>query len=382
MKFEWEKWIKNPKNIVLLLCIFLSIFISLGTLYYENQAQNKVVYDHLKALNDEISPPQNYVGPKDKYKELQLLDDNGQFSSPNGKEMRKILLKIVSMLDDENIAHSHKRLLEKNKLQNERLHLQQKYLDLGGEKWINETNIKEQLAISTWLLNRKIPMQNIEIGQKGFYFVYFLLSHWMNYFIIIMIGLFFFDFIPSEYERKNYLFLAVQPLKKSTIFLRKYMLTMIVLIGGMFGLLFVGFTVASIFHGTGSLAYPMLIKQGTSFHLIPLGEYFLKTVSLQILFMLFSSSLLLLLSKWLKSGLEVLGLYLAIMLIPNFLEKMIPSLNKVTAWLPFFYMNTNSKILEVNNHFSSSFYFQFLILVGWNLILGIIWYWNLEDKHS
>lgn len=132
MKFEWEKWIKNPKNIVLLLCIFLSIFISLGTLYYENQAQNKVVYDHLKALNDEISPPQNYVGPKDKYKELQLLDDNGQFSSPNGKEMRKILLKIVSMLDDENIAHSHKRWLEKNKLQNERLHLQKKYLDLGG----------------------------------------------------------------------------------------------------------------------------------------------------------------------------------------------------------------------------------------------------------
>ncbi|OJG92679.1 hypothetical protein RV15_GL002624 [Enterococcus silesiacus] len=358
----------------------LSVFVSLTNLYYKNLGADQAVFDHLKAINDEIDPPQGYTGPKGNYKLLLLLDENEELSSNKAQELQTNLVDIIYLLEDEHTAQLEKKWLEKTKIQTERLTLQQKYLDLGGEPWRNESNIAEQLAHNQWLLDRKIPMTNLDIGQQGFYFVYYLLDHWMNFLIVIMIGLFFFDFLTSEYERKNYLFMAVQPITNKRFFQRKYVLAVSVFIGGLTMLLVLGFIVASVVHGTGSLMYPITIYQGTTFKLIPLWNFLLQAISLQLLFILFAISLLLLLSKWLKNALEVLGLFLVSMFVPVILEALFSKIHAISVSLPFFYMNTYSKVAEISGSFSTSYFIQLVVLVSWNLILVLIWRLNWRKK--
>lgn len=380
MNFEWKKWIKNPKNIILIGLAILSIFVSLMNLYYKNLGENQAVFNHLKELNDEIDPPQGYTGPKENYKLLLLLDENGEFPSNKEQALQKILIDIIYLLEDEHTAQLEKKWIEKIKIQTERLTLQQKYLDLGGEPWCNETNIAEQLARNRWLLDRKIPISNLEIGQQGFYFVYYLLNHWMNFFIVIMIGLCFFDFLTSEYERKNYLFMAAQPINTKRFFQRKYVMAVSIFVGGLLVLLALGFIVASLIHGTGSLMYPIAVYQGTIFKLIPLWNFLIKTISLQVLFIMCAISFLLLLSKWVKNAVEVLGMFLIIMFGPVILEKLIPKIHVISFALPFFYMDTNTKIVEISGHFSTSYVIQVLVLISWNLVLALIWQLNWREK--
>ncbi|MEI5991616.1 hypothetical protein A5881_003153 [Enterococcus termitis] len=380
MNFEWKKWIKNPKNIILIGLSILSVFVSLTNLYYKNLEEDQAVFNHLKALNDEIDPPQGYSGPKGNYKLSLLLDENGKLPSNKEQALQKILIDIIYLLEDEHTAQVEKKWLEKTKIQMERLTLQQKYLDLGGEPWLNETNIAEQLARDQWLLERDIPIANVEIGQQGFYFVYYLLSHWMNFIIVTMIGLCFFDFLTSEYERKNYLFMAIQPINTKRFFQRKYVIAVSIFVGGLIMLLALGFIVASLVHGTGSLMYPIAIYQGTAFRLIPLWNFLIKTISLQVLFIMCAISFLLLLSKWVKNAVEVLGVFLIIMFVPVILEKLIPKIHAISFALPFFYMDTNAKIVEISSHFSTSYVIQVLVLISWNLVLALIWQLNWREK--
>lgn len=380
MIFEWKKWSKNPKNILLVSLALLSVFVSLANLYDKNQEADQAVFEHLKAINDEIDPPQGYSGPSENYKLLLLLDEHGELPSSKERALQKILIDIVYLLEDEHTAQLEKKWTKKTTIQTNRLKLQQKYLDLGGEPWRSETNIAEQLARNQWLLERKVPVVELEIGQQGFYFVYYLLNHWMNFLIVIMIGLLFFDFLTSEYERKNYLFMAVQPVSQKRFFKRKYIVALSIFIGGLITLLVLGFVVASIFHGTGSLIYPVSIYQGTAVKLIPLWLFLLKTISLQLLFISFTLSFLLLLSKWLKNALEVLGLFLVIMFVPILIEKLLPKIQAINAYLPFFYMDLSPKIAGGSGNVSSSFLTQLAILISWNLILALVWRLNWREK--
>lgn len=374
MIVEWKKWIKNPKNLLLLGIVVLSVFVSLANLYYDNQKEDDIVFKQLKALNDEIDPPQGYDGPKEKYKLLMLRNEDGEFYSENAEEMEKLLVEIVYLLDDENTAQQQKKWLEKTEIQTKRLKLQQEYLNKGGEAWHNESQIQVKLARNQWLLEKQIPIKNMEIGQQGFYFVYYLLSQWMNYFIVIMIGLFFFDILTSEYERKTYLFVAAQPMSKKVFLMRKYVMANLIFSGGLLIVLLLGFSVASLFHGTGSLLYPMIIGSGDAVNVIPLWEYLLKTLTLQLLFISFSIGVLLLLSEWLKNGLEVLGLFLMLLLLPNVLIKWASGLKLLSNWLPFFYMNSNEAVTRNIGAFSPAFLSQAIILLGWNLILVVVWH--------
>lgn len=380
MIFEWKKWIKNPKNIILIGLVVLSVFVSLTNLYYKNLGEDQKVFEQLKAINDEIDPPQGYSGPRENYKLSMLFNENGEVPSSKERALQKILIDIIYLLEDEYTAQLEQNWREKTKTQTERLTLQQKYLDLGGEPWRNEPAIAEQLARNQWLLDRNLAITNLEIGQQGFYFVHYLLSHWMNFFIVIMMGLFFFDFLTSEYERKTYLFMAVQPIENNRFFQRKYNVAVRIFVSGLAILLVLGFLAASIVHGTGSLMYPITIYQGTSFTLIPLWSFLVKTLSLQVLFILFAIRFLLLLSKWLKNGLEVLGLFLVSMFVPILLERLIPNLHVLSVSLPFFYMDTNSKLTEISSSFSTSYFIQLFILISWNLVLALIWRLNWKGR--
>ncbi|MEI5995125.1 ABC transporter permease [Candidatus Enterococcus mansonii] len=380
MIFEWKKWIKNPKNSLLLCLAILSVFVSLANLYYDNQGEEQRVFNHLKAINDEIDPPQNYTGPKENYKLLQHLNEEGKVKSEKDRKLQKLLIDIIYLLEDENTAQRQKKWVKKTEIQTKRLTLQQKYLDMGGKTWHNESQIKEQLARNRWLLKEKIQIQNLAIGQQGFYFVYYLLSHWMNYFILVMIGLFFFDFLTSEYERKNYLFMAVQPISSKIFFWRKYVMANGLFIGGMLSVLFVGFIASSLLNGMGSLMYPMVISNGTTFKLIPLWIYLLKMLILQLLFISFSIGLLLLVSKWLKNSLEALGVFLVLMLVPVILAKFIVEIAEISRWMPFSYMDTNEKIASSIGQFQSSFMIQIAVLITWNGCLALIWCWSLRRK--
>ncbi|OJG27426.1 hypothetical protein RU98_GL002515 [Enterococcus caccae] len=353
--------------------MLLSVVVSLTNLYYKNLGEEQSVFEHLKAINDEIKPPQGYSGPREKYKLLMVLDENGKLASNKEQQLHKILVDIMYLLEEERTAQLEKNWFEKNKIQLERLTLQQNYLDLGGEPWRNESHIVEQIARNQWLLEQKIPTTNLEAGQQGFYVVYHLLSYWMNFFIVIMIGLFFFDFLTREYEQKHYLFMAVQPINGKQFFQRKYVVAVSIFIGGLTTVLVFSFIVASILHGTGSLMYPIIIYQGTTFKLIPLWNFLVKTISLQLLFILFSISFLLLLSKWLKKSLAVLGVFLVIMLVPSILESLIPKIQRISVVLPFFYMDTNTKVAEFSDRFFTSYLIQLLVLMSWNLVLALIW---------
>ncbi|MBO0469727.1 ABC transporter permease subunit [Enterococcus sp. DIV0242_7C1] len=377
MTFEWKKWSKQPKNILLLVCLIFSVFLSLGNLHYKNQTEDQAVFDHLKAINDEIDPPQGYAGPVENYKLLQLVDGSGTFIDKNGEQMKQILIDIVYLLEDENTAQINKDWMEKTSIQTERLKLQQKYLDLGGEEWKNETNIKEKLERNNWLLTRGLSVIDLSIGQQGISFVYYLLNNWTNYLLLIVIGLFFFDYLTAEYERRNYLFLAVQPVSKKAVYKRKFMLSALVAIGVFLGLLLLGFVVASFFYGMGSAGYPITIHTGKGFYFIPMWQYLVESLFLQILFILFVLQLLQLLAIGLKNSLEVLSLFLVVVLVPNILANVLSLPEQLTVLFPLFYMDSNLKVTMLQD---GSYLFKCCVLLVWNLVLGIVWNNYLGDE--
>lgn len=382
MKFEWIKFIKNPKNLFLIILAFLSIFVSLANVHFDKINAQKEDYNYLKAVYNEIDPPQDYAGPSEPYKLLHHLDDSRKnFLSKKDKEMYEILFQIIYLLEDENTAKEQKDEEARLSIQQERLKLQLEYIEMGGERWENEPNIKDKINYNEWLIKNHLTIVNLEHGQQGFYFIYYLLNHWMQFFLIGIIGLFFFDFLSTEYEKKTYRLLFTQPISKGKFFLRKYATALLIIFSLLFIFLLISFILASlIYEGTGSLNYPISVYSAQGVKLIPLSQLFIQSLTLQVLFISFLTGSLLFISQVLKKSLETLGLVFLVFFLPNivflFIRKSMPYLN----CLPVFFMNSITRITEMMSYSNNTFSENLLWMLLWNSLLWFSMFMYVRRK--
>ena len=374
MKFEWIKLIKNRKNFFIMIICFGSIFVSFMNIHYYQLNHKTESFDYLKAINNEIDPPQGtiYEEGKDRYKLLHHVDEEGHFYSEDDKTMYDLLVKIVYLLEDENTARHNQEWQKQLAIQTERLELHQKYLSLGGKGWLNEKNISGKLARNEWLKKYQLPLITIEQNQQGIYFVYHLVDQWMSFWLLLIIALLLFDFLPSEYEKRNVRFIFVEPISKRSFFLRKFIVSLASILGAIVLFLLIGFILGTIFYGTGSLNYPLMFTDVGSDSLITIGQYLLKTAILQCLFLSFAIGSLLFISQWLKRSLEVLGLFLFLFVIPNLVLPLFRFEKSFLYLLPMSYMNVQSLLLSATSFVGQSFWMAVLLLCGWNVALWIV----------
>ncbi|MBL1226315.1 ABC transporter permease subunit [Enterococcus sp. BWR-S5] len=371
MKFEWVKWKRNPKNILLLGILLLALGVQVAEQWDSSKQVNKSDHQYLKAVADEIQPPQGYVGTPEPYKMLHHLDEQGVFLSKKDQMQYEKVVNILYLLEDENTARLTGDWKERRNVQTERLLLQSEYMKAGGTEWsmLSLDEVTQQLGRNEWLKEHDLPIEDISSSPKGMYFLYSLLRHAMSSgLLLVVVALFFFDFMTSEYERRTYLFMSVQPISKQKRYFRKT--GMAVLIIGAVYLLYLGlgFLSASLLFGTGSVSYPIIIEGTSAFYYISIGSYILAVIVLQLLFIAFIVQLLMLLSKAVKHSLEVLAVFLALFLVPNLLKSVLFNENSLVQWLPFFYMDVDAYLRE-SIGFTQAFFFGAAVLVIGNIIL-------------
>lgn len=359
------KWKRNAKNFVLLGILLLSLGIQLANQWDNSTRAGSKEYKLLKAMAEEIQPPQGYTGTPEPYKMLHHLDENGVFLSEKDSHQYEKVVDILYLLEDENTAGDAKDWQEQLLVQTERLTLQKEYMETGGTEWshLSLKKAKQQLARNEWLQAHDLPIEEITESPKGIYFVYSLLRQAMSLgIVILMVALFFFDFLANEYERKTYLFMSVQPITKWQRYFRKSKVASMIA-GGVY-LVYLGLALftASLFFGMGSIDYPILIEGKDMFSYVSIGLYSGATIILQLLFIVFLVQVIQLLSKVLKQSLEVLVLFLVITLLPNLLQEAVSSMKGIGQWLPLLYMN-------VDHYLTSSIGFTEGILIGISVLL-------------
>ncbi|WP_170924776.1 ABC transporter permease subunit [Candidatus Enterococcus clewellii] len=378
--FEWVKWKRNPKNLLLLGILFVSLAVQLTNQWDRSTRIGAEDHEVLKAMADEIQPPQGYLGTPEPYKMLHHLDENGVFLSEKDEAQYKTVVAILYLLEDENTARNNRAWEEQLAVQTERLTLQKEYIEAGGTEWtlLSLKEVNQQLARNEWLRTKGLTIEEMTASPKGVYFIYSLLQQAMVFGgLILVVALFFFDYLSNEYERKTYLFMSVQPVSKWQRYFRKVK-TAVWITGGTYILyLGIGFSVASLLFGTGSVHYPIIVETATTFYPISVGSYILAVASQQLLFMVFIIQILLLLSLVLKNALEVLATFLVLLFLPNILAYVIPAVSHIGQWLPFFYMDVTRYLTE-GFGFSEAFLLGITVLVLGNITIFQVSKWTVR----
>ncbi|MGC6767154.1 ABC transporter permease subunit [Enterococcus sp. LJL51] len=381
MKFEWVKWKRNPKNGLLLVLLVLVFSVQLAEHWDSSTRLGEGDYTELKAMGEEIQPPQNYTGSSEPYKMLHHLNEAGEPRSDKDKEQYQRVVSVLYLLEDENAARRNGQDELRLQLQSERLVLQIAYMEAGGTEWqlLSRKDAEKQLARNHWLMERGLTIEELTTSPKGAYFLYSFLQWWMSIGgAVLLVGFLFFDYLTSEYERSNYLLLAVQPTSRRKRYFNKMQTAAVILVVLVLGGVILSYTIASLLFGSGSINYPILIEYASGFGFIPLGEYLVKAIVLQLLYMLFLLQFLFLLSEIIRKSLEVLGVFLFLLLVPNILLPFIADAG-AGRWIPFLYMDVHTYITETNGFFHSPLFSIIVLLLG-NIVLWKLGVWVVKKR--
>lgn len=124
---------------------------------------------------------------------------------------------------------------------------------------------------------------------------------------IIILLLFFGNFISSEKEQNTWLTLNTQPIPRWKLFIGKYVSTLFTILIFLVLVVIIGIFVPFIFGGYSlNLLYPQIIMSGDSFEIISTFHYILRAIGLFICASVFVFSLTLFVSKWIKNSFTTL----------------------------------------------------------------------------
>lgn len=146
-----------------------------------------------------------------------------------------------------------------------------------GESLLGELTLPTypyyRTKLNNELAKRKIPPQSMRYGTKNTIFLGILFSYLASGLGIVLLLFLFGDSLTTEIEEQSLYFYFSQPVKRSRLYMTKYVLTWMQSMLVTVGLLIFGFIVATLFSGKSSFSYPVIVFTEKSMTLIPIIQY-------------------------------------------------------------------------------------------------------------
>ena len=333
INFEIKKFFARKKNIILIL---LFLILSTALILIHCNLENKYIESERKCISSDIKSVQEAIkSAKEMQKKFPQSNDPQNDIDLYTEQLNLLNDKQNSLLNNNNIKYLKSLIkLDENLLTN-----------IQNNKVVNPSekigDIEKRINVNKYLLKKNLKPIFTNVSMKGFNFITLFFNAPFAVIIMLLIITLYADIASSEYENNTYKLLFTQPISTVKIFLSKVISAFIVTTILVLVATVIFFGVLSVIKGTGSSQYPVVFFDGNVQKLIPISEFVIYILEMQILFMLFLCILSVLVSAIFKNT----GTSISILVVISVSLYMIANsglLSKVAFLNPFTYVNVNN----------------------------------------
>lgn len=378
IKGEWTKFSSNKKNKIL----FLVLVIYLVGLVFSNI---RVHENYFSKMEDEMRTQRREAESRLSLVMLMVEDENYE-PDPHEVAFLNTESRTSTVLEQfykyQELDH-WKRLIkaENDKYNNLIFGAENYYIDTNTLRVRNQlpTQLKQQIFINEYLLENEIEPYSSPYMLNGLQFLIFILKGYTPLIILALCALMAMDVFLGELEEGSYKLYFTQPFSRNKIYWAKVLSTLLFIIGLVAAMIFLLFTLITIFNGIGTLAYPQAIANNPiltsltsnvevlgDFQIVSTGLYLLLGYSLLILLLIMTILSTLAISTILKSMGSALGLVAGIFMLNYVFDSFLNHEAILRFIQPLAYSNID---MVIRGHVNASYLVGVLLAVTLPLVL-------------
>ncbi|NLZ49923.1 MAG: ABC transporter permease [Clostridiales bacterium] len=383
IKNEFKKLLLRKKILISsivfgILCALMCLIMGIWSTYYTKKNQIELQQSLIKSYEEDLEKAET--------------EDDKKAIQANLDEAKTYLQVIENMPSEDD--HNWK-----NNVQTSINNLQEEFNTLPDNSGEKET-IRKKILVYEELLNKDIkPMA--DSSAKGFKMLQYLIAALGSLFTAIIVIIISSDAVSSECTPPTLKMLLTRPVKRGKVLASKFIAAFISSCIVIIGLEIIASIVMGLIFGFGDPLYPIAV--GTDYKITTLNAivgkeaiavfnssyltstivFLLKSILLQLLFILAATSFFLMISTLVKSS----SASISISIVSLIAIQILSVISNVKPILPFLFMtygNTTSILTgEVKYSTLSSLpspAFAIIILLGWTMIPYIIAHLNFTKK--
>lgn len=357
---EFRKLIRKPKTWIVF--ALFAVFVGLSMFGQYKGEQNMKYYsspeyqlqnanNHLAYLNDEIDRINAMEAEKKATYEMQLksYEEDKVMAEKSVKTYEEAIKKGP---DNENWKLELQTTIDNSKEYIKRL--EEQGIDEHNQKWYLQE--KQTLEYNTYLMDNNIkPLYGWEF--EAYAYMKNLMMILGMGILVAGIAVFMSDIVSGECTPATLKFLLVQPVKRGTVLLSKFISVVVMVLAMILGLELTGFGIVNALSKIDGGSYPVIIgrlyestintqgfaeisaKVGSG-NMVTNNEMFIQALMLQILFIITTCAVVFLISSVIRSSMISMGLSVMVLVFTVILSTGLKQVQKIAHLLFVNYGNT------------------------------------------
>lgn len=357
---EFRKLIRKPKTWIVF--ALFAVFVGLSMFGQYKGEQNMKYYsspeyqlqnanNHLSYLNDEIDRINAMEAEKKATYEMQLksYEEDKVMAEKSVKTYEEAIKKGP---DNENWKLELQTTIDNSKEYIKRL--EEQGIDEHNQKWYLQE--KQTLEYNTYLMDNNIkPLYGWEF--EAYAYMKNLMMILGMGILVAGIAVFMSDIVSGECTPATLKFLLVQPVKRGTVLLSKFISVVVMVLAMILGLELTGFGIVNALSKIDGGSYPVIIgrlyestintqgfaeisaKVGSG-NMVTNNEMFIQALMLQILFIITTCAVVFLISSVIRSSMISMGLSVMVLVFTVILSTGLKQVQKIAHLLFVNYGNT------------------------------------------
>lgn len=340
-KFELTKWIRNSKNLIVLVLVVLALFVSLSQIIKKEPIYKKNYLDNIELNYNNVFSSLNMLSI--------VAEEQPDDNSIN--EKLNLYDEALSAINDEYIYYEDGNL--KKALKSKRIYLEiiDRLIKQGEDIYLD--GVPEDISYEVIKLNVFIDRNILPVlssrSALPFHFLKLILENTTGIIGTIIIILFCFDFFCTDLNRKTRYFLFTQPFKRFHFFQEKFKVLNSVLFIILVSISFIFiFTCRLLSLSFDRLDYPIAVQGNgiDKLKVLSLANYLGIQFFFCIFIIIFVILMIWLLSFIFKNSITVLLCSLSITIVPFLFIEKLSTNYEFLKFTPYYYFSISDKISD------------------------------------